>query len=98
MAKLIGKVTHYFNRINVAALGLTDVIRVGDCVRIVGHTTEFEQVVCSLEIDHRQVGMAGPGMDVALKVAEPVRVGDQVYRLSGAEAEEVLAAMDAGCS
>ena len=96
MSRQIGVVTHYFNRIGVAALELSDVIRAGDCIRVVGYTTEFAQVVCSLEINHRPVSMAGPGMDVALKMVERVRVGDRVYRLSGEEAEEALATMGAG--
>lgn len=78
----IGKITHYFNRIGVAVLDLNDDIRVGDRINIVGHTTEFSQPVESLEIDHEKVQSAGPGDDVALKVWDYVRDGDEVFRIS----------------
>lgn len=77
---LIGKVVHFYNRINVAVLELNDVLKVGDTVRIVGHTTEFTQPVESMEIEHQQVQSAGPG-EVALKVLEYTRRGDEVFKV-----------------
>lgn len=44
----VGKVTHYFDRISVAVLGLTDKLRVGDMVHFLGHSTDFKQEVSSL--------------------------------------------------
>jgi hypothetical protein len=90
METRIGRVTHYFNRLGVAVLELTDSLKVGDAIRFRGHTTEFDQVVASMEINHNKVVAVGPGADVALKVVEPVREGDIIYRLSGDEAQEVL--------
>lgn len=77
---LIGKVVHFYNRINVAVLELNDVLKVGDTVRIVGHTTEFTQPVESMEIEHQKVQSAGPG-EVALKVWEYTRRGDEVFKV-----------------
>lgn len=81
MEKRIGRVTHYFNRLGVAALELTDELKVGDVIHILGHTTDFTQTVSSMEIEHRKVISVGPGADVALKVEEPVRKGDVVYKV-----------------
>ncbi len=78
----VGKVTHYFNRLGVAVLDLETELRVGDSIVIEGHTTDIEQPVGSMEIDHQQVRSARPGMNVALLVAEPVRVGDKVYKVA----------------
>ena len=78
---LVGKVTHYFDRIGVAVLDLTAELVVGDRILILGHTTEIEQPVSSMEIDHHKVQSATPGMDVALLVADPVHVGDKVYKV-----------------
>lgn len=75
----IGTVIHYYNKIGVAVLDLMDTIQVGDRITILGHTTEFDQQVESLEINHQKVDHAGPGEDVALKVWDYVRKGDQVY-------------------
>jgi len=77
----VGQVSHYYNRIGVAVLALTDTLKVGDEIHILGHTTDFNQKVASLEIEHKKVQSFGPGDDVALKVAKPVRKGDIVYKV-----------------
>jgi len=94
METRIGRVTHYFNRLGVAVLDLGEPLKVGDAIRIEGHTTDFSQPVWSLEIDHRKIETVGPGADVALKVIEPVREGDLVYRLAGEQATDVLTYWD----
>jgi U32 family peptidase len=77
----VGKVTHYYNRISVAVLDLTDELKVGDRICIVGRFTDIEQRVGSMEINHEKVTFIGPGTEVALKVYEPVRKGDVVYKV-----------------
>jgi len=81
MDKRIGKVVHFYNRINVAVLDLTEKLEVGETIRIVGHTTEFAQPVESMEIEHEKVQSAGPG-EVAVKVWDVVRRGDEVYKIT----------------
>jgi len=82
METQIGQVTHFYNGISVAVLSLTDTLEVGDKIHILGHTTDFTQNVTSMEIDHTKVSSVGPGDDVALKVNEPVRVGDTILKIS----------------
>jgi hypothetical protein len=78
----IGVVTDYLNRIGVAVIWLTDGdVRRGDQVRIAGRTTELTQAVESLEIDHRPVEEALRGSEVAMKIGDPVRRHDQVFRI-----------------
>jgi translation elongation factor EF-Tu-like GTPase len=78
----IGVVTDYLNRIGVAVIRLTDGdLRRGDQVRIAGRTTEMAQVVESLEIEHRPVEEALRGSEVGMKIADPVRRHDQVFRV-----------------
>ena len=77
----IAKVTHYYNRIGVAVLQLSGELSVGDTISILGQTTDFTQEVASLEIEHQKVQSAGPKMEIALKVREPVRKGDKVYKV-----------------
>ena len=83
MEILIGKVTRYFNQIGVAVLELSSELQVGDRVLIIGINTDLSQVVTSMEIDHQAVQSANAGMEVALKVAGPVRKRDQVYKIVG---------------
>ncbi len=79
----IGEVTHYYSKIGVAVLDLGDAIAIGDVIHVLGHTTDFEQVVRSLQIDHKPVERAEAGQDVALKVAKRVRKGDRVFKVLG---------------
>jgi translation elongation factor EF-Tu-like GTPase len=76
----IGTVTHYYSHLSVAAVTLTDTLRVGDRIHIVGHTTNVEQPVESMEVDHQKVESAGAGDDVALEVKDHVREHDAIYR------------------
>jgi len=75
----VGTVTHYFTRIGVAAIRLTATLRVGDTVHILGRSTDFEQTVDSMQIEHAEVEEATAGQEIGLKVAERVREGDIVY-------------------
>lgn len=77
---LVGKVTHYYNRISVAVVQLAGELQVGDQIVIIGHTTEFTQPVESLEIEHHKIQSAQAGQEVALKVWDTVRAGDLVYK------------------
>lgn len=79
--KLIGKVTHYFSKIGVAVIELSDSLKVGDTIRIVGGQTDFEQVVESMEIERQKVQEAKTGDSVGLKVNQKVREGYRVYKL-----------------
>ncbi|MBI1823111.1 MAG: translation elongation factor-like protein [Nitrospirae bacterium] len=78
---LIGKVVHYYNHSNVAIIELdTGYLRVGDTIHIKGHTTDFEQVVESIEIEHQNIETAETGQTVGVKVRDMVREHDRVYR------------------
>jgi putative protease len=77
----IGKVTHFFGRLNVAALNLTDTLRVGDTIHVLGRTTDLTERVDSMEIEHQSIQQAGPGDDVAIRVTGRVREHDTVYKV-----------------
>ncbi|MCK5373829.1 MAG: U32 family peptidase C-terminal domain-containing protein [Alphaproteobacteria bacterium] len=82
MEVVIGHVTHYFNKINVAVLTIKDELKVGDTIHILGHTTNFAQKVTSMQIEHNNVDSVKPGDDFAIKVIEPVRDHDVVYKVT----------------
>jgi hypothetical protein len=78
----LGKVTHYFSKIGVAAIEITqDSLAVGDTIHIKGHTSDFTQKVDSMEIDGESVEEATVGQSVGLKVADHAREHDTVYKL-----------------
>lgn len=83
--KIIGRITHYFSRVGVAVVELSDDIKRGDKIRIEGTTTSFEQVVESMEIENEKVELATAGQSMGLKVKERVRLHDRVYKIMEAE-------------
>lgn len=78
----VGTVSHYFAQPHVGAVKLETDLRVGDVLQFRGRTTEFEQTVSSMQIDHETVEQAGPGSEVGIEVLERVRKGDLVYRVT----------------
>jgi putative protease len=79
--KPIGRVIHYFDRLGVAAIELTDPLRVGDVIHIRGRTTDFTQQAESIELDRQRVNQAPAGAQIGLLVDQPTRVGDEVYKV-----------------
>lgn len=80
--KLIGRIAHYFDKIQVAVLDLEKPLKVGEEIRIRGGVdTDFSQKVESMEIEHEKVKSAKKGDSVGLKVKEKVREGYKVYKV-----------------
>ena len=78
----IGYVSNYFSKISVAAVEITNgAVSVGDTLHFLGHTTDFQSTVQSMQIEHQAVTEAKKGDSVGLKVAERVREGDKVYKV-----------------
>jgi hypothetical protein len=79
----IGVVTHYYSHLSVVAMQLEPgtTLRVGDVIYIHGHTTDFNQKVESLEVNHAAVAEVGPNDDFGLKVVEHAREHDIVYKV-----------------
>jgi len=76
----VGHITHFFPKINVAVLELTSPLAVGDRILIKGPTTDFEQVVDSMQIEHTSIQRADAGQSIGLKMAQTVKVRDNVYK------------------
>ncbi len=77
----VGRVTHYFSKISVAIVELTDTLSAGDRILIKGLTTSVEQTVDSMQIEHENVKKAESGQSIGLKVDGRVREGDTVYKI-----------------
>ncbi len=80
--QVIGRVTHFYSKIGVAIIQLEDSLQVGDQIAIVGSTTDLEQNVKSMQVEHQNIDTAREGDLVGLKVKEKVREGDTVYKLN----------------
>lgn len=76
----IGRVTHYFDKAGVAVIKLTTPLKVGDKIHIKGHTTDFEQDIVSIQIEHDSISEGKKGDAVGVKVDERVREHDIVFK------------------
>jgi len=77
----IGGVSDFFSRPVVAGIQLTANLKVGDKIRIKGHTTDLETVVSSMQINNVDVKEGKPGDAIGIKVPDRVRRGDKVYKV-----------------
>jgi len=79
----IGTVTHYFGKIMVAAIELTDGdLKIGETIHIKGHTSDFTQKIEAMQIDRVDIQSAAKGQSIGIRVSEHARVGDEVYKVS----------------
>ncbi len=79
--KEIGKIAHFYSKINVAVVELTDSLKVGDKISIEGQDKAVEQTVNSMQIEHEQIQEAKAGQAIGLKVADRVHEGNKVYKV-----------------
>lgn len=76
-----GKITHYFDKIGVAVLQVTDQpLKIGDKIRIGEFNTGVEQTIESMQVEHKPVDLAKVGDEVGMKVTAPVKEKDVVYK------------------
>jgi putative protease len=76
----IGYVTHFFSKISVAAVELMLPLAVGDRILVKGPSTDFEQIVESMQIDGKSFLRVECGQSIGLKVAQPAKEKDVVYK------------------
>ena len=78
----VGEVVKFFAKPCVAAIKITgSELKVGDTIKITGHTTELTDNIESMEINNQKVEKAIPGDYVGLKVSDRVRPGDEVFKV-----------------
>ncbi len=81
--EFIGVVTHYYGHLSVAAIRIeAGTLRVGDTIRILGHTSDFRQRVDSMQIERQPVTEAGKRQEIGIKVTQHARENDDVYKVT----------------
>ena len=76
----IGRITHFFSKINVAVVELSLPLSVGDRIQIKGPMTDFEQTVDSMQIDRKAIQRAEGGQSIGLKLVQAAHEKDMVYK------------------
>ena len=77
---LLGRVTHYYDKIKVAVIKLNAPLKNGDSIEIEGGEKSFFQKVSSMEKDHEKIAKAKKGNEVGMKVKNKVREGYRVFK------------------
>ena len=77
--KQVGEVSTYFSHVGVAAIKLSGKLEAGNKIHILGHTTDFEQEVESMQINNKEVSTAKKGDHIGIKVEDKVRPNDKVF-------------------
>ncbi len=80
--KEIGKIIHYYGNLSVGIIELTDSLKVGDKIRVKGHTSDFVQDISSIQIEHNTVSDAKAGDLVGIKVSSKTHPHDKVYKVT----------------
>ncbi len=78
----VGVITHYYDKIGVAVLELTDTLSAGDTIRISGHGNEFTQAVNSMQVEHESIPVAKKGQAIGIKTDQPVKEGDEAFKVA----------------
>ena len=78
---ILGKVTHYYDKISVAVIKLTKPVKAGDSVKFVHGDKEFEQTIESMQLEHEQIKAGKKGQEVAIKVNQEVKAGTEVLSI-----------------
>ena len=76
----VGRITHFFSKIGVAIAELTAPLTVGARILVKGPSTDFEQIVESMQIEHENIQGAEAGQSVGLKLTQRARERDAVYK------------------
>jgi len=79
--KYIGKVIHFFPKVQVVAIELEGKLKVGDKVKFKKGEKEHEEIITSMQIEHKDVKEAGKGEKVGVKVSEKIKEGFEVYKI-----------------
>lgn len=77
----VGTITHYYDKIGVGVIELTETLSVGDTIRISGHGKEFTQPVSSMQVEHESIQTAKKGQAIGLKIEQEVKDGDEVFKV-----------------
>ena len=76
----VGEIKNYFDRIGVAVVSVLAPIKTGDKIKIMG-SNEFKMEVASMQVEHEAIEEAKKGDDIGMKVDQPVKKGDEIFKV-----------------
>lgn len=82
MEEEVGRISHFFSKLNVGIIEVTHgELKVGEKIHIKGHTTDIVLTIDSMQMEHASVPAAKKGESVGIKVKDPVREHDLVFKI-----------------
>ena len=85
LGDLVGRVTHYFPHVNAAVVKIKKgALQIGDRLHFKGHTTDFQEILQSMQLDHAPIQSGQKGSEVGIGVSQRVREGDSVFKIKTA--------------
>lgn len=81
MDKEIGRVTHFYDKIGVMVVKLSDKVSVGDKIKVKRGDEEFEETVDSMQVEHENIQSAKKGDEIAIKISGKTKEGAVVYKV-----------------
>ncbi|NMC30159.1 MAG: translation elongation factor-like protein [Pelolinea sp.] len=75
----VGEVLHYYDHIAVAVINLCAGLKVGDSVHFLGHGSDFQQKITSMQIENEPIQQGVKGELVAVKTIKPVKRNTMVF-------------------
>lgn len=79
---LVGHVTHYFPHVQAAVVKVEKgMLQIGERLHFKGHTTDFQETLQSMQLDHAPIPSAKKGAEVGIGVSQRVREGDSVFKI-----------------
>mgnify|MGYP001249569300 CR=1 FL=1 len=79
MEKLVGEITHVFDKIGVAIIYLENDLKIGDTVRVLGKNVDFTQTIDSMQVDRQNIDSAKTGATIGIKMEGRVNEGDKIF-------------------
>lgn len=77
----IGRITAYFDKIQVAVIKLDKPLRLGDIIQITAEDMLFQQPVDSMQINRKPVKIAKKGSEIGLKISREPELNGMVYKV-----------------
>jgi len=82
--KKVGMISHYYNHLGVAIIEIKSPFSVGDTLKFIKHGSGeelFQQVISSIQEDHKPIDKTKKGMSVGIKVDKIVHEGVEVFKV-----------------
>jgi hypothetical protein len=84
MEERLGSVIRFFDKTSIAVVKLDfGDLAVGDTIHVKGIKTDFIQKIDDLEFDHHAVQSASRGQFIGIKLSQPAKPFDLVYKVTG---------------